>query len=196
MRIIEDLMQQGVSIVDAKTTFINLGVSIGKETVVYPFTVIDSGVKIGDNCSVGPFCHLREGAVIKDNAVVGNFTEVVRSSIGEGTLCKHLSYLGDISVGKGVNIGAGTVIANFDGEKKNKTVIKDKAFIGCDTVLVSPVTIGKGAVTGAGSVITKGNNVKDNAVVVGVPAKPLVKVSREKVKAVKKVAKKKKSRKR
>ena len=189
LRIIENLMQQGVSIVDTKTTFINQGFLIGKETVIYPFTVIESGVKIGSNCSVGPFCHLRQGTIVKDNAVVGNFTEAVRSTIGEGTRCKHLSYLGDTSVGKGVNIGAGTVIANYDGENKNKTVIKDKSFIGCDTVIVAPATIGKGAVTGAGAVITKGANIKDNSVVVGVPAKPLVK-TKEKVKAAKKVARK------
>jgi bifunctional UDP-N-acetylglucosamine pyrophosphorylase/glucosamine-1-phosphate N-acetyltransferase len=175
-------MQRNVSIPDVKTTFINHNVLIGKETVIYPFTVIDSGVKIGANCSIGPFCHLREGSVIKDNAVIGNFTETVRSIVAEGTRCKHLSYLGDTSVGKGVNIGAGTVIANFDGENKNKTIIKDKAFIGCDTVIVAPSTIGKGAITGAGAVITKNSHIKDNSVVVGVPAKPLQAKNKEKIK--------------
>ncbi|MDD5292047.1 MAG: sugar phosphate nucleotidyltransferase, partial [Candidatus Omnitrophica bacterium] len=121
MRIIEDFMQQGVNIIDPKTTFINHDVSIGKETAIYPFTVIESDVRIGDGCCVGPFSHLREGTVLKDNVVAGNFTEMVRSTIGEGTYCKHLSYLGDTTTGKGVNIGAGTVVANFDGKNKNKT---------------------------------------------------------------------------
>ncbi|MDD5006207.1 MAG: sugar phosphate nucleotidyltransferase [Candidatus Omnitrophica bacterium] len=188
MRIIEEFLKNGVSVLDPKTTFINYGVSIGKETAIYPFTVIQSGVKIGSKCSIGPFCHLREGTVIKDNSVVGNFTEIVRSQLGEGTYFKHLGYLGDTSVGKGVNIGAGMTIANFDGKNKNRTVIGDKAFIGCDTVIVAPAKIGKSAVTGAGAVITKGSNIKNNSVVVGVPAKPLVK-------AVVKVIKKSKAKK-
>jgi len=195
MRIMENLMQEGVNIVDPKTTFINCDVCIGKDTVIYPFTVIESGVDIGDGCSVGPFSHLREGTVLKDKVSVGNFTEMVRSTIGEGVLCKHLSYLGDTTTGKEVNIGAGTVVANFDGRNKNKTLIKDKAFIGCDTVLIAPVTVGKGAVTGAGAIVTRGSNIKDNSVVAGVPAKPLVKEVKAKAKAVKKVAKNKKSRK-
>ncbi len=174
-RITEELMDQGVAVIDPKTTFINCGVSVGAETTIYPFTFIESGVKIGKDCSVGPFCHLREGSVVKDGAKVGNFTEMVRSSIGEETLFKHFGYLGDTTVGKKVNIGAGTVIANYDGEKKNPTVIKDKCFIGCDTVIVAPAKIGKSVVTGAGAVVTKSSNIKDNSVVVGVPAKPLIK---------------------
>jgi len=174
-RITEELMDEGVAVIDPKTTFINCGVSVGTETTIYPFTFIESGVKIGKDCSVGPFCHLREGSVVKDGAKVGNFTEMVRSSIGEETLFKHFGYLGDTTVGKKVNIGAGTVIANYDGEKKNSTVIKDKCFIGCDTVVVAPAKIGKGVVTGAGAVVTKSSNIKDNSVVVGVPAKPLIK---------------------
>lgn len=175
LRIVEELADKGITVIDPKTTFIDNGVSIGKETVIFPFTYIESDVKIGANCSVGPFCHLRSGSVIKDEAIVGNFTEMVRSTIGEGTYFKHLGYLGDTTVGKKVNIGAGTVIANYDGEKKNPTVIKDKSFIGCDTVIVAPAKIGKGAVTGAGAVVTKSSNIKDNSVVVGVPAKPLLK---------------------
>ncbi|MBL7130506.1 MAG: bifunctional N-acetylglucosamine-1-phosphate uridyltransferase/glucosamine-1-phosphate acetyltransferase [Candidatus Omnitrophica bacterium] len=175
LRIIEEFLEEGVTIVAPKTTFINYGVSIGRETTVYPFTFIESGVKIGDNCSIGPFCHLRKGTVIKNSNIVGNFTEIVRSTLGEGTYFKHFGYLGDASIGKKVNIGAGTAIANFDGENKNLTVIKDKSFIGCDTVIVAPAKIGKGVITGAGSVITGFSNVKDNSVVVGVPARPLIK---------------------
>ena len=191
LRIIEELAEEGVSVVDPKTIFINYGVSIGKETTIFPFTVIDSGVKIGSGCSIGPFCHLREGTVIKDKNVVGNFTEIVRSSLDRGTYFKHFGYLGDATIGEGVNIGAGTTIANFDGEKKNSTVIKDKAFIGCDTVIVAPAKIGKGVITGAGSVITKSSNIKDKSVVVGVPAKLLTKSSPKRIKKTKNKKRKK-----
>jgi bifunctional UDP-N-acetylglucosamine pyrophosphorylase/glucosamine-1-phosphate N-acetyltransferase len=180
LSIIREIQEQGVNIVDPKTTFINHGVSLGQDTTIHPFTFIESGVKIGKNCSIGPFCHLREGSLVKDGAVVGNFTEMVRSSVGEETLFKHFGYLGDTSVGRKVNIGAGTVIANFDGEKKNSTVICDKSFIGCDTVIVAPAKIGKGVVTGAGAVITGNSNIKDNSVVVGIPARPLIKNKPEK----------------
>ena len=190
LRIIEKLMENGVAIIDPKTTFIKYGVLVGEETTIYPFTVIDPGVKIGSGCSIGPFCHLREGTVIKDKVVIGNFTEIVRSSIGKGTYFKHLGYLGDATVGEDVNIGAGTTIANFDGENKNQTVIKDRAFIGCDSVIVAPAKIGKGAVTGAGSVVTRFSNIKDKSVVVGVPAKPLVKSSPELIKKAKRKKKK------
>jgi bifunctional UDP-N-acetylglucosamine pyrophosphorylase/glucosamine-1-phosphate N-acetyltransferase len=111
--------------------------------------------------------------VIKDNVELGNFTEVVRSDIKERTKIKHFSYLGDARIGKSVNIGAGVVTANFDGKRKNVTYIKDKAFIGSDTILVAPVKVGKNAVTGAGCVVTKKKNVPDNTTVVGVPAKML-----------------------
>lgn len=193
LRIIERLMNEGVAVVDPANTFINYGVSIGKETTIHPFTVIKSDVKIGNNCSIGPFCHLREGTIIKDNNTVGNFTEIVRSSLGEGVFFKHLGYLGDTSVGKKVNIGAGTVIANFDGTQKNRTVIKDGSFIGCDTVIVAPAKIGKGAITGAGAVVTKGSNIRDKSVVVGVPAKPLIKAP-QKIRKIKKVRKRRKQR--
>jgi len=108
---------------------------------------------------------------LQDDVIVGNFIEMVRARIGTKTIVKHFSYIGDSSVGSGVNIGAGTVTANFDGVKKNYTLIKDNALIGSDTVIVAPVEIGRAAVTGAGAVITK--NVPDKAVVAGVPAKIL-----------------------
>ncbi|MHB8155728.1 MAG: bifunctional UDP-N-acetylglucosamine diphosphorylase/glucosamine-1-phosphate N-acetyltransferase GlmU, partial [Candidatus Omnitrophota bacterium] len=100
-----------------------------------------------------------------------NFIEMVRSRIGNKTFVKHFSYLGDSSVGANVNIGAGTVTANFDGKNKNYTLIKDNVNIGSDTVIVAPVKIGKFAMTGAGSVVTR--NIPDKAVVVGVPARIL-----------------------
>jgi bifunctional UDP-N-acetylglucosamine pyrophosphorylase/glucosamine-1-phosphate N-acetyltransferase len=172
-RINEELMKKGITIIDPDSTFISYGTKIGSDTTIYPFTVIERNVKIGRCCSVGPFIHLREGTQIEDDVAVGNFLEVVRSRISKKTLAKHFGYIGDTRIGRMVNIGAGTVTANFDGRKKNITVIKDKAFIGSDTVLVAPVKIGKQAVTGAGSVIVKNNNVANGETVVGVPAKPL-----------------------
>lgn len=172
-RILEKYVSAGVRIMDASTTFIDETAVIGAGTQIFPFTFIDKNVSIGKKCSVGPFCHLREGAILKDRVSIGNFTEIKNSSLGEGTFMRHMSYLGDTKVGRGVNIGAGTVVANFDGKKKNKTVIKDRAFVGCNSVLIAPVVIGNKAVVGAGSVVTRGHNVRDGATVVGVPAKEI-----------------------
>jgi len=170
-RINEKFMQDGVGIIDPESTFIDYGAKIGLDTVIYPFTVIERGVKIGKRCQVGPFAHLREGTTIADDVTAGNFLEIVRSNISANTLIKHFSYVGDSRVGKGVNIGAGCVTANFDGDKKNITTIKDKAFIGSDTILVAPVKIGRKAVVGAGSVVLKNSHVADGVSVAGVPAR-------------------------
>jgi bifunctional UDP-N-acetylglucosamine pyrophosphorylase/glucosamine-1-phosphate N-acetyltransferase len=172
-RINQEIMESGVTIVDGRSTFISFGAEIGRDTVIYPFTVIEKNVKIGKRCVIGPFIHLREGTRLKNDVVIGNFVEVVRSAIDSQTLAKHFAYLGDARIGRAVNIGAGTVTANFDGHKKNITVIKDKAFIGSDTILVAPVKIGKGACTGAGSVVLR--NVPTGKTVVGVPARILKK---------------------
>jgi len=177
-RINEGLLKQGVSIVDPGSTFIGYGTRIGSDTTIYPFTVIERDVKIGKNCSVGPFAHLKEGTVLQDEVVVGNFIEIVRSRISAKTWAKHFGYIGDSQIGSRVNIGAGSVTANFDGLKKHTTVIGDGAFIGSDTVLVAPVRVGKSAKTGAGSVVTKNNNVPSGVTVAGVPARPLKKKSR------------------
>ena len=178
-RVLQGLMQKGVSIIDPGSTFIGYGARIGEDTVIYPFTVIETDVIIGRRCSVGPFAHLREGTCLEDDCIAGNFLELVRTRISRETWIKHFGYLGDTTVGRGANIGAGTVTANFDGRRKQPTTIKEKAFIGCDTVFVAPVRIGKGAVTGAGSVVLKGTRVADKATVVGIPARPL---QRQKVK--------------
>jgi len=170
-RFLDNLMKRGVVIVDPENTFVSFDTKIGKNTVVYPFTFIEKNVIIGSNCTIGPFVRLRENTVIRDNVKLGNFLEINRSKIDEGTRIKHFGYLGDTTVGKSVNIGAGVVVANYDGKKKYKTFIKKKAFIGSDTIIVAPAKIGKGAVTGAGSVVTK--NVKDKNIVVGVPARVL-----------------------
>jgi bifunctional UDP-N-acetylglucosamine pyrophosphorylase / glucosamine-1-phosphate N-acetyltransferase len=174
MRICEKHAENGVTIMDPATTFIDPAAIIAEGTVIFPFTYIENNVSIGRKCSLGPFCHLREGAVLKDGCSIGNYTEIKNSTLGAGTFMRHMSYLGDTVVGESVNIGAGAVVANFDGKKKHRTVIKDKVFIGCDAVLVAPVVIGKNAVVGAGSVVTKNHNVGDGETVVGVPAKPLI----------------------
>ncbi|MBU4345721.1 MAG: NTP transferase domain-containing protein [Candidatus Omnitrophica bacterium] len=172
-RINEGLMERGITIIDPQTTFIGYGVRIGRDTTIYPFTVIERDVKIGRHCVLGPFVHLRAGTRLKDNVTAGNFLEIVRSRVSAKTMIKHFGYLGDSRIGRQVNIGAGTVTANFDGKKKNVTVIGDKAFIGSDTILVAPVKIGKAAQTGAGSVVVRHKNVPARSVVVGVPAKPI-----------------------
>lgn len=171
LRILEKFMLEGVTILDPDTTYIEEGVRIGRDTVIYPFTFIEKDVTIGNFCQIGPFCHLRPETVIEDKVTVGNFTEITRSRLGRDSFMKHFSYLGDTIVGKAVNIGCGTVVANFDGRNKNRTVIEDQAFIGSDTVLRAPVRIGRKAVTGAGSVVIK--DVAAGTVVAGVPARPL-----------------------
>ncbi|MFA5362448.1 MAG: NTP transferase domain-containing protein [Candidatus Omnitrophota bacterium] len=172
-RINEAFMEAGITIVSPETTFLSYGTRIGQDTVIYPFTVAEKNVIIGKHCIIGPFAHLREGTILNDDVVAGNFIEIVRSKISSHTLAKHFSYIGDSRIGSSVNIGAGSVTANFDGKHKNVTVVKDKVFIGSDTVLVAPVTIGKGARTGAGSVVTGRTRVPEGATVAGVPAKLL-----------------------
>ena len=171
-RCMEQLAASGVKIIDPETTFIETGVVIGKNTTIYPFTFIEKGVIIGTNCFLGPYVRLRGGSQIGNDTQVGNFLEINRTQIGKKVKVKHFGYLGDTRIAEGVNIGAGTVVANYDGKSKQKTKIGKDAFIGSDTVLVAPVKVGRGAVTGAGSVVTK--DIKPNTVVVGVPAKKLV----------------------
>lgn len=171
-KILEAHMDAGVTIVDPSTTFIEDEVAIGTDTVIHPFTVIRRGVTIGRHCEVGPFSQLRAGTVLEDGAEVGNFVEVKKSRIGPHSKAKHLSYLGDAELGAHVNIGAGTITANYDGQKKHPTVLEDGVQTGSNTVLVAPVRLGKGAKTGAGAVVPKGE-VPAGAVVVGVPARPL-----------------------
>lgn len=174
-RISDKIMQKGVTIVDPSNTYIEEEVEIEKDTVIYPYTFIERGVKIGSKCTIGPFARLRSGTVVEDGVGIGNFVEIVRSRIGAKTKIKHKSYIGDTIIGKRVNIGAGTIVANYDGKTKHATVIEDNAFIGTGTILIAPVKIGKGAVTGAGSVVTKNHNVPAGRTVVGVPAKILKK---------------------
>jgi bifunctional UDP-N-acetylglucosamine pyrophosphorylase/glucosamine-1-phosphate N-acetyltransferase len=144
--------------------------SIGAGTVILPNCVIEES-ELGRNCQIGPFARLRPGPRVAEGAKIGNFVEVKASRLGRGTKVGHFAYLGDAEVGEGVNIGAGTVTCNYDGEKKNVTVIGDRAFLGSDTMLVAPVKLGEGANTGAGAVVTE--DVPAGATVAGVPARAL-----------------------
>ncbi len=173
LRVLETHLNNGVHIEDPATTYIDHGAEIGAGTMIFPCTVIRAGVRVGAGCEVGPFTHLRVGTVLEDGAQVGNFTECKKSTIGEGSKAKHLSYLGDTVIGKGANIGAGTIFANYDGVAKHQTVVGDGAFVGSGTTVVAPNEIGAGATTGAGAVVTRSARVGDGEVWVGVPAKKL-----------------------
>lgn len=175
-------------------TTISGGSVIGARCSLGPNTVITDS-RIGDECSVvasmleeavlessvevGPFSHLRPGSHLETGVHIGNFVEVKASRLGRGTKVGHFSYVGDAEVGEEVNIGAGTVTCNYDGEKKNVTVIGDRAFIGSDTMLVAPVRLGEDAKTGAGAVVTE--DVPAGAKVAGVPARSLSGLTRRQV---------------
>ena len=140
---------------------------VGERCTVWA-SVIEAS-QIGNDVRVGPFAHLRAGCVVGDGAEIGNFAEQKNTRFGARSKQHHFSYLGDAEVGEAVNIGAGTVTANYDGVRKHKTVIGDGAFIGSDTILRAPITVGEGAYTGAGSVVTK--DVPPGKLAVGVPAR-------------------------
>jgi len=127
--------------------------SIGENTIVEQSTVLQS--TIGNETAVGPYAYIRPNSVIGDHTKIGDFVEVKNAVIGDGTKLSHLTYVGDADVGKNVNFGCGTVVVNYDGQKKYRTTIEDGAFIGCNTNLVSPVTVHQNAYTAAGSTITK-----------------------------------------
>jgi bifunctional UDP-N-acetylglucosamine pyrophosphorylase/glucosamine-1-phosphate N-acetyltransferase len=127
---------------------------IGARSVVLEGSiVVDS--EIGDDVSVGPYAHLRMGTTVADTAKVGNFVEIKKSALGAGSKSMHLAYLGDATIGKNVNIGAGVITCNYDGVKKHPTVVEDGAFVGTDSQLIAPVRVGKDAYVAAGSSITE-----------------------------------------
>ena len=128
--------------------------TIGPETVIHPFTHLE-GVTIGTGCALGPYAHVHPDTTLGDGVDIGNFVEVKRSTVGNQSKAKHLSYIGDSTIGRGVNVGAGTITCNYDGANKHRTVIGDNVHIGSDVQLVAPVTVGKGATIGAGATITR-----------------------------------------
>jgi bifunctional UDP-N-acetylglucosamine pyrophosphorylase/glucosamine-1-phosphate N-acetyltransferase len=142
---------------------------IGRECVLVAST-LESSV-IGDRVHVGPYAHFRPGTKIEADAHVGNYVEMKNSTIGSGTHVGHFSYVGDATIGRNVNIAAGTITANYDGVNKHQTTIDDDAFIGCDTILRAPVTVGRAGRTGAGAVVTR--DVAPESTVVGMPARPI-----------------------
>ena len=171
-------MKIGVTLKSPETVFLSNDIKFGKNVTINPYVVIGKKTKIGNNVeilpfthienatlesnvNVGPFSRIRPGSLLSKGSRVGNFVEIKKSKLGQNSKINHLSYVGDASVGKDVNIGAGTITCNYDGKKKNKTKILDGAFIGSNTALVAPIKIGKKAVVGAGSTLSK--NVKDNS---------------------------------
>ncbi len=172
-RILEQHLEAGVFIEDPATTYVDHGVEIGVGTRILPCTVIRAGVRIGAGCEVGPFTHLRVGTVRHDGAEIGIFTEAKKATVGAKTKAKHLTYLGDVTIGAGANIGAGTIVANYDGTHKHATQIGDRAFIGSGSVIIAPANIGAGALTGGGAVVTRNSTIPDGEAWVGVPARPL-----------------------
>ena len=182
-------LDAGVRMIDPVSTWIDAGVTIGRDSVLYPNVMLEGTTAIGEDCIVrsgtritdcvvgdrveildhcvlrdshieddatlGPFAHLRPHVLVRKGAKIGNFVEAKKTELGEGSKANHLTYLGDAKIGKGVNIGAGTITCNYDGVRKADTVIGDNVFIGSDTQLVAPVTVGAGSVIAAGTTVTE-----------------------------------------
>ena len=183
------LMVGGTTLEDPATTYVDVDVTVGTDTVIGPGVRLEGTTTIGDRCrihtgsrltnakvdddvvvldysvivdseigagaAVGPMAHIRPDSVLGPLARVGNFVELKKTTLGRGSKANHLAYIGDATIGEGVNIGAGTITCNYDGEKKFKTVIEDGVFIGSDSQLIAPVTIGRDAFVAAGSSITE-----------------------------------------
>ena len=164
--------KSGVKMIGPETIFFSKDTKIGKNVTINPYVVIGPKVKIGnsviinsfshlEDCKInnkveiGPYARLRPGTVLEEGSKIGNFVEVKKSIIGRKSKVNHLSYIGDSELGKGVNIGAGTITCNYDGINKSKTKIKNNVFIGSNSSLVAPITINENSIVGAGSVITK-----------------------------------------
>jgi bifunctional UDP-N-acetylglucosamine pyrophosphorylase/glucosamine-1-phosphate N-acetyltransferase len=154
-RIQRRLMENGVTIVDPDNTWIDARAKIGQDTIIEPFTYIHGQVIIGQNCRIGPFAYLREGTVLKDDIVLGVFTEIKNSILADGVRARHHSYIGDADIGRNVNIGAGSITANYDGQKVNRTSIGDDCYIGSGAVLVAPLEIKEGSNITAGMVVSQ-----------------------------------------
>lgn len=163
-------MQAGVTIVDPASTFIDVRATIAADVRIEPFSVIEGASDIGAGVVIGPFAHLRD-ATLRERARVGNFVEVVRSELGAETRALHLSYIGDATLGADVNVGAGTIFANYDGAEHQRSSVAERVSLGANTVVIGPSQLGAGARSGAGAVI-KGP-VAAGATLVGVPARAL-----------------------
>ena len=165
-------LKSGVKMIAPDTIYFSKDTKVGKNVTIEPYVVIGSKVKIGngvniksfthlEDCKIeskveiGPYARIRPGTILKEGAKVGNFVEIKKSTIGKKSKVSHLTYIGDTSIGKFVNVGAGTITCNYDGVRKNKTKIKDKVFIGSNSSLVAPLTVGESSIIGAGSVITR-----------------------------------------
>ncbi len=173
-------IDSGVHMIGPDTIFFSKDTKIGKNVVIEPYVIIGPKVKIGnnvkinsfthlENCkieedvSIGPYARIRPGTVLKKGSRVGNFVEIKKSTIGKTSKVNHLSYVGDTILGRSVNIGAGTITCNYDGVRKNKTIIRNNVFIGSNSSLVAPVIVNEKSIVGAGSVITKNVNKKSLA---------------------------------
>lgn len=156
-KVIDCLLENGVTIYDRDTTWISPQTSIEPDTIILPNVYISGKNKIGKNCKIGPFTHIRGNVNIENNVKIGNFVELKNANVASNTNICHLSYIGDSEVGENVNIGAGTITANFNSitKEKNKTIIKNKVSIGSNSVLVAPVCVGENAMVGANSTVTK-----------------------------------------
>ena len=171
-RLRNKFLKLGVKMSGPETIYFSKDIKIGKNVIIEPYVVFGSKVKIGNNVTIksfshlenckienkvniGPYARIRPGTILKEGSKVGNFVEIKKSIIGKESKVNHLSYVGDSSIGKSVNIGAGTITCNYDGVNKSKTKIKDNVFIGSNSSLVAPLVIEEGSVVGAGSVITK-----------------------------------------
>jgi bifunctional UDP-N-acetylglucosamine pyrophosphorylase/glucosamine-1-phosphate N-acetyltransferase len=182
-------MIDGVTLIDPDITYVDAGVTIGRDTVISPNVVISGKTTIGEACliepsavirdctignrvtikagtimtesilhdevAVGPMAHLRPGTELHEHVKIGNFVETKKAVMGEGSKASHLTYLGDATIGRNVNIGCGTITCNYDGVRKHKTIIEDDVFIGSDVQLVAPVTVGRNSLVAAGTTVTK-----------------------------------------
>ena len=171
-------IKSGVNLIAPETIFLSKDTKFGKNVTINPYVVIGKKVKIGNNVkilsfshiegarienkvTVGPYARIRPGTHLMSGVKIGNFVETKKSKIKSNSKVNHLSYIGDSEIGKNTNVGAGTITCNYDGVKKNKTIISDDVFIGSNSSLVAPVKIKKNSIVGAGSVITK--DVKENS---------------------------------
>ena len=165
-------LKSKVNMIAPETIYFSKDTKIGKNVTIEPYVVIGSKVKIGnnviiksfshlENCKIenkveiGPYARIRPGTTLKEGSKIGNFVEIKKSTLGKKSKVNHLTYIGDTSIGKSVNVGAGTITCNYDGIKKYKTTIKDNVFIGSNSSLVAPITLAENSIVGAGSIITR-----------------------------------------